>query len=67
MRQAKDRSLGMEPPIPRREFLQGVSVAVGAALLAGHTSPLQALGRAQGAGRSYPLALTGLRGTHDGS
>ena len=67
MSNPNDRRLGMDRPIPRREFLQGVSVAVGAALLAGPASRLTALGPSQGPESSYPPALTGLRGTHDGS
>ena len=53
--------------IRRRDFLNGVALTVGAALL----SPGEALGLdlddpARGAA-PYPPALTGLRGSHDGS
>ena len=60
-----DRELGMKRPITRRDFLNGVSVAVGGTLL---TSPLaRAMGLAQEAGAPYPPSLTGMRGSHDGS
>jgi spermidine dehydrogenase len=53
--------------LARRDFLNGVALAVGAALL----SPREALGLglAEPARSSplYPPALTGLRGSHDGS
>jgi spermidine dehydrogenase len=53
----------MNRSITRRDFLNGVSVTVGASLL---SSPVA---RAMGLlGRDpYPPALTGLRGSHDGS
>jgi spermidine dehydrogenase len=53
----------MDRSITRRDFLNGVSVGVGASLF---SSPMA---RAMGifpAGH-YPPALTGLRGSHDGS
>jgi spermidine dehydrogenase len=51
--------------LARRDFLNGVALAVGGALL----SPRQALGLDDPTRRSslYPPALTGLRGSHDGS
>jgi spermidine dehydrogenase len=53
----------MNRSITRRDFLNGVSVTVGGSLL---SSPLA---RAMGllAEGDYPPALTGLRGSHDGS
>jgi spermidine dehydrogenase len=59
----RDRNLGMDRTITRRDFLNGIGVAVGASLF---ESPIA---RAMGllpAGH-YPPALTGLRGSHDGS
>ena len=53
----RDRELGMDRSITRRDFLNGVSVVVGGSLLA-------PFGSAAGA---YPPALTGMRGSHDGS
>jgi spermidine dehydrogenase len=64
----KDRELGMGRGITRRDFLNGVAFAAGAAML-----PSQLLAAADmQAGRElssdyYPPALTGLRGSHPGS
>ena len=59
----RDLGLGMKRSITRRDFLNGVSVAVGGSLL---SSPIaRAMGLAGAA--AYPPALTGLRGSHDGS
>jgi spermidine dehydrogenase len=64
----KDRELGMGRGITRRDFLNGVALAAGAAML---PSDLLAAADMQ-AGREqspdyYPPALTGLRGSHPGS
>src|SRR5271166_3510993 len=56
-----DRELGMDRPIKRRDFLNGVAVAIGAPLLGGH------LAFAQQSPSYYPPTLTGMRGTHPGS
>jgi spermidine dehydrogenase len=66
---SKDQALGMDQPISRRDFLNGVALAVTASL------PLSALGSpsptdlaaAQDASDYYPPLLTGLRGSHPGS
>jgi spermidine dehydrogenase len=71
MTQAQDRSrdrlLGMDQPITRRDFLNGI--AVGAAAVA--SGPLLAASlpdpAAQAALGYYPPLLTGLRGSHPGS
>jgi spermidine dehydrogenase len=61
-----DRELGMDRRITRRDFLNGVAVTAGAALLpwqlfaAGDGDPEKSAGY-------YPPALTGLRGSHPGS
>jgi spermidine dehydrogenase len=59
----RDRDLGMNRSITRRDFLNGISLTVGGSVL---SSPVA---RAMGllAPDSYPPALTGLRGSHDGS
>jgi spermidine dehydrogenase len=59
----RDRTLGMNRSITRRDFLNGVGLTVGGSLL---ESPVA---RAMGllAPDRYPPALTGLRGSHDGS
>ena len=64
----KDRELGMGRGITRRDFLNGVALTAGAAML---PSDLLAAADMQ-AGREqssdyYPPALTGLRGSHPGS
>ncbi len=68
-----DRTLGMDRQITRRDFVNGVGVAIGASLLPALT-PFAAV---SGAGLDdyapekepgyYPPAKTGLRGSHDGS
>ena len=67
-RQLSDRELGMDRLIPRRDFLNGAALAVGAALL---PDPLRATPAAgdepqNHAGYNPPLA-NGLRGSHPGS
>ena len=72
----RDRELGMGREITRRDFLNGVSIAVGASLVA-DSAWLQAFGVPQSPFASefapeqdpgyYPPAKTGMRGTHDGA
>ena len=65
-----DRALGMDRPITRRDFINGVSATAAGALLLPHWSLAMeaaqeyAPERAQG---YYPPALTGMRGDHEGS
>jgi spermidine dehydrogenase len=61
-----DRELGMNRRITRRDFLNGVAVTAGAALMPWQ---LLAAGEANQEPSSdyYPPALTGLRGSHPGS
>jgi spermidine dehydrogenase len=59
-----DRELGMNRSITRRDFLNGVAVAAGAALMPWH---LFADGDPEKSPAYYPPALTGLRGSHPGS
>jgi spermidine dehydrogenase len=67
-----DRKLGMDRNITRRDFLNGVAVGTGRAV-AGSMFPgfaLEALASpraAQDQPGYYPPALTGLRGSHEGS
>jgi spermidine dehydrogenase len=68
---ARDRWLGMDRPIARRDFLNGVAVAAGAAAGAmlpgaGRESDARAAAAAKPRG-PYPPRLTGLRGSHPGS
>jgi spermidine dehydrogenase len=69
---ARDRELGMNRAISRRDFLNGVAIGVGGALtsawlpgvvLGGLTAPPSA----QDMPGYYPPALTGMRGSHPGS
>jgi spermidine dehydrogenase len=68
-----DRDLGMNRAIPRRDFLNGVSIAVGAALTRGGFPGLEWIADGpeeqfpQDKPGYYPPALTGMRGSHDGS
>src|SRR5262245_52167059 len=69
MRKA-DRELGMDRPITRRDFINGVSVAVGASLVpAARAAAASAATPQAGAvpDAAYPPARTGLRGSHPGS
>ena len=67
-----DRKLGMSRDITRRDFVNGVSVAVGGALAlparlrAGGMTTTQAYAPEKAAGY-YPPARTGMRGSHPGS
>ena len=60
-----DRQLGMNADITRRDFLSGVSVAIGASLLPAASSA-QDIG-AQDLPGYYPPNLSGMRGSHPGS
>jgi spermidine dehydrogenase len=71
---SRDRELGMHRRITRRDFLDGVRVAIGGSLLAGvpwahgTTTPDSASSISDfGTNHYNPAALTGIRGDHDGS
>src|ERR1035437_9123361 len=69
----QDRELGMGREITRRDFLNGISIAVGTSLVAANSTWLEAFGVPQSPFAPekdpgyYPPAKTGLRGSHDGS
>ena len=69
----QDRELGMQQKITRRDFLNGVSIAVGTSLLAANPLWLEAFGVPQSPFAPekdptyYPPGKTGMRGSHDGS
>jgi spermidine dehydrogenase len=69
---SRDRQLGMHRKITRRDFLDGVAVTVGAAMMPWDLSAA-GLGDGQPAvgpetsPNYYPPALTGMRGSHPGS
>ena len=72
MSESEDKKLGMDRPIARRDFLNGVAVGTGGAV-AGSVLPSFALGALAGPSATqdqpgyYPPALTGMRGSHPGS
>lgn len=59
------RELGMRRNITRRDFINGVAMTAGAAMMPWHL--LDETGEAQNKSGYYPPALTGLRGSHVGS
>jgi spermidine dehydrogenase len=67
------RALGMGRPITRRDFVNGVAVGIGGAMLASQADLLATLEGAAldyetgppGSIGSYPPALTGMRGSYD--
>jgi spermidine dehydrogenase len=61
----RDRKLGMDADISRRDFLNGVSVAIGASLLPS-TSHAVDIGKQDLRGY-YPPQRSGMRGSHPGS
>jgi spermidine dehydrogenase len=69
----QDRELGMGRDISRRDFLNGISIAVSGSLVSANSTWLQAFGVPQSPFAPekdpgyYPPAKTGLRGTHDGA
>lgn len=65
---ASSDPLGMGQPITRRDFLDGVALAIGAGMLASGCRPDQPEPPAAQQGTAYyPPALDGLRGSHPGS
>src|SRR3984885_3934719 len=70
---SRDRELGMNRKITRRDFLDGVALAVGASVLASSAPWLHGLGSADSAfapekdPNYYPPALMGMRGNHEGT
>ena len=63
---SRDRELGMNRPIKRRDFLNGVAVAVGAPLLGLQSATAQTSSSPASAGY-YPPSSTGMRGLYPGS
>ena len=70
--ETKDRELGMGRAITRRDFLNGVAIGVGGALVAAERTTCSQRRRSTISRRRrrqdyYPPALTGMRGNHDGT
>ena len=69
----KDRDLGMHRDITRRDFVNGVGVAVGGAFIAPgwlsakERAPKERAPNAPGMEDYYPPSRTGMRGSHVGS
>jgi spermidine dehydrogenase len=69
----RDRALGMDRAITRRDFLNGASIAVGASLVSPRTAWSSVFGASDDPFAPekqpgyYPPAKTGMRGSHDGS
>jgi spermidine dehydrogenase len=64
----EDKSLGMDRPISRRDFLNGVALTIGSTLLPRAALAFDAPDYApEKAAGYYPPALMGMRGNHDGS
>jgi spermidine dehydrogenase len=68
---SQERELGMDRKITRRDFLDGIALAVGGAVVASAVPPMFGLSGLDSAPEKnpayYPPALTGLRGNHEGS
>jgi spermidine dehydrogenase len=69
---ARDRELGMDRPITRRDFLNGAAIGLGgllgnSSLLGLETGAHDSETEAQNRPGYYPPALTGMRGSHEGS
>jgi spermidine dehydrogenase len=69
---ARDRTLGMDAAITRRDFLDGIAIGAGAVVAGGLLPEFMATAVAGSAAPQdqpgyYPPALTGLRGNHVGS
>jgi spermidine dehydrogenase len=62
-----DRELGMHRRIPRRDFLNGAALALGAAVLPASSSFQQPGREPQNVAGYNPPVSTGLRGSHSGS
>jgi spermidine dehydrogenase len=69
----RDLELGMGREITRRDFLNGIGIAVGSSVVAANSSWFEAFGVPQSPFAPekdpayYPPAKTGMRGSHDGS
>lgn len=62
---SNDKRLGMDQSIARRDFLNGVGIAIGASLLPAAIS--NSASAADASAHYYPPGETGMRGSHPGS
>src|SRR6266852_5131452 len=63
----QDRDLGMSHPIRRRDFLNGIALAAGAAVSSQLVAGFETEHVAEKSPDYYPPALTGMRGSHEGA
>jgi spermidine dehydrogenase len=63
----KDRQLGMHLPITRRDFVNGVGIALTGSMFAGHSAWAAAASGRAAPLDPYPPRRTGMRGSHPGS
>ena len=70
---SRDKALGMDREIGRRDFLDGFALAVGGSILSPYLTWLDSLAQQESSSapeknpQYYPPALTGMRGSHKGS
>jgi spermidine dehydrogenase len=64
---SQDRQLGMHRRITRRDFINGVAVTAGAAMMPWHLAAGDEPASPEKSPGYYPPALTGMRGSHPGS
>jgi spermidine dehydrogenase len=68
LRELRDRELGMDRAIPRRDFLNGAAMAIGAAMVPAALRTVDSKAdEAQNHSGYNPPVTTGLRGSHPGS
>ncbi len=67
MHDSQDRQLGMHRKITRRDFLNGIAVTAGAAMMPWDLFAADDPAAPEKSPSYYPPALTGLRGSHPGS
>jgi spermidine dehydrogenase len=67
MNDSSDRDLGMHGTIGRRDFLNGIALAVGAAMGPQLAAGFETEHIAETSSGYYPPVLTGMRGSHEGS
>ncbi|MCH9695559.1 MAG: NAD(P)/FAD-dependent oxidoreductase [Gammaproteobacteria bacterium] len=67
MKKSRDRELGMNRGITRRDILHGAGALAAAGLIPASAFSKQAPSAPRGASGIYPPGLTGLRGSHVGS
>ncbi|HXJ89553.1 MAG TPA: FAD/NAD(P)-binding protein [Candidatus Binatia bacterium] len=65
MQDSRDHQLGLDRKITRRDFINGVAITAGAAMMPWHLMGTDV--DPEKSGNYYPPALTGLRGSHPGS